>query len=149
VVSQSAPGASARRSSGSDGAAILAGIGVGVVQAATPLVFWWLGSAIVYALGLAVIAAIYVGFAVGDGRVRVIAVEISVAFTFVVVAAAAVTATPWLLVIGFVGHGLKDLWQHRTRFVNNTRWWPPFCMAVDFVVAAVIVVEIAAGLRFR
>jgi hypothetical protein len=53
------------------------------------------------------------------------------------------------LVVGFVGHGLKDLWQHRTHFVNNTRWWPPFCMVVDFVVAAVIVVEIAAGLHFR
>ena len=130
-------------------AAIVSGIGVGVVQAATPLVFWWLDSATVYALGLAVIAAIYVGFAVGDGRVRIIAVEVSVAFTFVVVAAAAITATPWLLVVGFVGHGLKDLWQHRTHFVNNTRWWPPFCMVVDFVVAAVIVVEIAAGLHFR
>jgi len=148
-VSQFAGGASARLSSGSDRAAILSGIGVGVVQAATPLVFWWLDSAIVYALGLAVIAAIYIGFAVGDGRARIIAVESSVAFAFVVVAAAAITATPWLLVVGFVGHGLKDLWQHRTHFVNNTRWWPPFCMAVDFVVAAVIVVEIAAGLHFR
>jgi hypothetical protein len=148
-VSQFVGGASARLSSGSDGPAILSGIGVGVVQAATPLAFWWLGSAIVYALGLAAIAAIYVGFAVGDGRMRVIAVESCVAFAFVVVAAAAITATPWLLVVGFVGHGLKDLWQHRTHFVNNTRWWPPFCMAVDFVVAAVIAVEIAAGLHFR
>jgi hypothetical protein len=33
------------------------------------------------------------------------------------------------------GHGLKDLWQHRTHFVANTRWWPPFCMVVDWVVA--------------
>jgi hypothetical protein len=148
-VSRFAGEASARRSSGSDRAAILSGIGVGVVQAATPVVFWWLDTAVVYALGLAAIAAIYVGFAVGDGRVRVIAVETSVAFTFVVVAAAAITGTPWLLVVGFVGHGLKDLWQHRTHFVNNTRWWPPFCMAVDFVVAAVIVVEIAAGVQFR
>jgi hypothetical protein len=40
-------------------------------------------------------------------------------------------------------------WQRRTQFVANTRWWPPFCMAVDFVVATVIVVEIAAGLHFR
>ena len=47
------------------------------------------------------------------------------------------------------GHGLKDLWQHRTHFVANTRWWPPFCMIVDWVVAAIIVVEIAAGLHFR
>ena len=147
-MSQFAGGASARRSSGSDRAAILSGIGVGVAQAATPLVFWWLDTAIVYALGLAAIAAIYVGFAVGDGRVRIIAVESSVALTFVVVAASAITATPWLLVVGFVGHGLKDLWQHRTHFVNNTRWWPPFCMAVDFVVAAIIAIEITAGTRF-
>jgi hypothetical protein len=53
-----------------------------------------------------------------------------VAFAFVVVAAAAVTGTPWLLVGGMAGHALKDLWQHRTRFVANTRWWPPFCMVV-------------------
>ena len=144
TVSSTAPSAAA-----GDRAAILWGIGVGFVQAATPLVFWWLDSAIVYALGLAAIAAIYIGFAVADGRVKIIAVESSVAFTFVVVSAAAITATPWLLVVGFVGHGLKDLWQHRTQFVANTRWWPPFCMTVDFVVAAVIAVEIAAGLHFR
>jgi hypothetical protein len=39
-------------------------------------------------------------------------------------------------------------WQHRTHFVANTRWWPPFCMVVDWVVAAIIVAEIAAGMRF-
>jgi hypothetical protein len=148
-VSRSAAAASTRPSSASDRAAIIWGIGLGIIQAATPLVFWWLQSATVYALGLAAIAAIYVGFAVSDGRVKIIAVESSVAFAFVLVAAAAVTGTPWLLVAGFIGHGLKDLWQHRTQFVANTRWWPPFCMAVDFVVAAIIVLEIAAGLHFR
>ena len=149
AVTQIAVPASARPASASSRAAIVSGIGVGIVQAATPLVFWWLDSAIVYALGLAVVAAIYIGFAVADGRVKVIAVESSVAFTFVVVSAAAITATPWLLVAGFLGHGCKDLWQHRARFVANTRWWPPFCMTVDFVVAAIIVIEIAAGLHFR
>lgn len=49
---------------------------------------------------------------------------------------------------GLVGHGLKDLWQHRTQFVRGTRWWPPFCMVIDLVVAAIIAVEIAAGLHF-
>ena len=73
-----------------------------------------------YALGLAVIAAIYIGFAVADGRPKVIAVESGVAFGFVIIAAAAVTGTAWLLVIGLAGHGLKDLWQHRTQFVANT-----------------------------
>src|SRR4051794_654991 len=129
-------------------APMLWGIVVGVLQAGTPLVFWWLESATVYALGLVGIAFIYVGFAVADGRPKVIAVESTVTFAFVVVAAAAVTGSPWLLVAGMVGHGLKDLWQHRSHFVANTRWWPPFCMVVDWVVAAVIVGEIAAGINF-
>ena len=129
-------------------AAMLWGIAVGVLQAATPLVIWWLDRATVYALGLVVIAGIYVGFAVADGRAKVIAVESSVAFAFVVVAAAAVTGSAWLLVAGLAGHGLKDLWQHRTHFVATTRWWPPFCMVVDWVVAAIIAVEIAAGVHF-
>jgi hypothetical protein len=119
------------------------------MQAATPLASWWLDGATVYALGLAGIAAIYVGFAVADGRLNVIAAESGVAFGFVVISAAAITASPWLLVIGFVGHGLKDLWQHRTHFIFNTRWWPPFCMVVDWILAAIIVVEIIAGLHFR
>jgi hypothetical protein len=66
----------------------------------------------------------------------------------IVVAAAAITGSPWLLVAGLAGHGFKDLWQHRTHFVANTRWWPPFCMIVDWVVAAIIVGEIAAGMHF-
>jgi hypothetical protein len=124
------------------------GIVFGLLQAATPLVFWWLDSATVYALGLVLIAAVYVGFAVADGRPKVIAVESGVTLAFVVVAAAAVTGSPWLLVAGLVGHGLKDLWQHRSHFVANTRWWPPFCLVVDWVVAAIIAGEIAAGMEF-
>ena len=125
------------------------GVVVGVAQAATPLALWWLDASTVYALGLAAIAAIYIGFAVADGRHTVLAVETGVASMFVVIAAAAVTGTPWLLVVGLAGHGVKDLWQHRTHFVANTRWWPPFCLVVDFVVAAIIAVEILAGAQFH
>ena len=102
-----------------------------------------------YALGLTVIAAVYIGFAVSDGRAKIIAIESGVAFTFVVLAAAALTETPWLLVAGLAGHALKDLWQHRTQFVANTHWWPPFCMVVDIIVAAILVLELAAGMNFR
>jgi hypothetical protein len=129
-------------------APMLWGIVVGLLQAATPVAFWWLDSATVYALGLVGIAFIYVGFAVADGRPKVIAAESTVTFAFVVVAAVAITGSPWLLVIGLAGHGLKDLWQHRSHFVANTRWWPPFCMVVDWVVAAIIAGEIAAGMHF-
>jgi hypothetical protein len=92
-----------------------------------------------------VIAAVYIGFAVADGRRIVLAVETGVASMFIIIAAAAITGTAWLLVVGLAGHGLKDLWQHRRQFVANTRWWPPFCLVVDWVVAAIIAVEIVAG----
>jgi hypothetical protein len=124
------------------------GLAWGCLQAATPLAFFWLDDATVYALGLVLIAAVYIGFAVADGRARVLAVETGVAAAFVVVAAVAVTGSAWLLVAGLAGHGLKDLWQHRTGFVANTRWWPPFCAAVDFVAAAIIAVDIVAGFHF-
>jgi hypothetical protein len=125
------------------------GVVFGLLQAATPLAFWWLDSATVYALGLVLVASVYVGFAVADGRPKVIAIESGVTFAFVVVAAAAVTESPWLLVAGLLAHGLKDLWQHRTQFVSGTRWWPPFCMVVDWIVAAIIAGEIAAGMSLR
>jgi hypothetical protein len=130
-------------------APVLWGVVWGVIQAAVPLGFWWLDPATVYALSIALIAAVYIGFAVADGRPTVIAVEAAVAAVFVIVAAAGVTGPAWLLVAGLAGHGFKDLWQHRTHFVANTRWWPPFCLVVDWVVAAILIVLIAAGVDFH
>ena len=128
---------------------VLWGLVFGGLQAASALAFWWLDAATVYALGLVLIASVYIGFAVADGRWRVIAVESGVVSMFVVIAAVAVTGSPWLLVVGLAGHGFKDLWQHRSQFVANTRWWPPFCLVVDFTVAAIIAVEIAVGVHLR
>jgi hypothetical protein len=108
----------------------------------------WLRPATVYAISLALIAAVYLGFAVADGRKTVVAVEVSVATLFVLVAAVAVTGSLWVAVAGLVGHGAKDLWQHRTGFVSNTRWWPAFCASVDWVAAAILAVAIAAGVDF-
>ena len=128
---------------------IMWGVVWGCLQAASPLGFFWLDDAIVYAFGLVLIAAVYIGFAVADGRPRVIAVEAAVAFAFVVLAATAVTASAWLLVVAYAGHGLKDLWQERHQFVAGTRWWPPFCAAVDGLVACVLTAEILAGVSFH
>ena len=128
-------------------APVLWGVVVGGIQAASPLAFWWLDAATVYALGLILIAAVYIGFAVADGQPVVILAESCIAALFVLVARAAVTGPAWLLVLGFTGHGLKDLWQHRRHYVANTRWWPPFCLVVDW--AAILVVLILVGVRFH
>jgi hypothetical protein len=121
------------------------GVAFGVLQAASPLAFPWLDAVTVYALGLPLIAAVYIGFAVADGRAHVLAVETLVASAFVVTALAAPAVSPWLVVAGLAAHGVKDGWQHRTQFVAGTRWWPPFCAAVDFVAAALIALAITTG----
>ena len=128
---------------------VIIGVIVGACQAASPFGFWWLAPRTVYALGLAFIAAVYIGFSVADGRWRVIAAETSVAGSFVVIAAISVSGSAWLLVLGMAGHGLKDLWQHRTQFVRNTRWWPPFCATVDWVVAGILTTAILLGVPFH
>ena len=130
-------------------AAIAWGVVVGLLQALTPLAFWWLDAATIYAVGLAMIASIYIGFAVADGRVRIIVVECAVALGFVVVATAGITGSAWLLAFGLAAHGVKDALQQRSRFVSGTRWWPPFCASVDWVVALIIVVEIMVGVHFH
>jgi hypothetical protein len=125
---------------------ILWGVAVGVFQAFSPLALWWLAPVVVWSLSVAIIAAIYIGFAVADGRPVVIATEIGVASAFVVLAAAAIK-WPWLVVIALVAHGIKDAWQERTQFVANTRWWPPFCLVVDFVAAALIAIRLLPSWR--
>jgi hypothetical protein len=125
------------------------GVVLGIFQAFSPLGLWWLEPRLVWSLALVLIAAVYVGFAVADGRARVLAVEVTVTSAFVILAAIAVVASPWLSVVGLVAHGLKDLWQHRTQFVANTRWWPPFCLVVDFVASTVIAALLLSGFRFH
>src|ERR1043165_8655414 len=57
----------------------IGGAVTGILQAMSPLAFWWLEPKTVYALGIALIAAIYIGFSVADGRWHVIAIESIVA----------------------------------------------------------------------
>ena len=130
-------------------AVILSGVAVGIFQAFSPSVLWWLDSVDVWGVALAMIASVYVGFAVADGRRVVIVVEVMVTFAFVVCATVGMAWFPWLIVIGLVAHGLKDLWQHRTQFVAHTRWWPPFCFVVDVVAAALTAALLMTGFELR
>jgi hypothetical protein len=125
------------------------GVAFGLAQGAVAMAFWWLEPSTVHALMVALIAAVYIGFAVSDGRTNVIVVESTVVAVFFVVAAVAVAATPWLVVALYLAHGAKDLWQHRHQFVSGTRWWPPFCFAVDVTVAAIVAAQILLGLNFQ
>ena len=44
------------------------GVAIGAAQAAVAMAFWWLDPSTVHALMITMIAAVYIGFAVADGR---------------------------------------------------------------------------------
>ena len=65
----------------------------GLLQAAAPLGLWWIRPAAVYGISLVLIAAVYLGFAVADGRQNVVAIEVGVTSVFVMVGAVAVAGS--------------------------------------------------------
>lgn len=94
-----------------------------------PLVF--------YSVTLAVIGAIYLGFAFSDGRPSIVVLELLVAGVFIALALLGLWSAPTFIAVGLVLHGVWDL-AHRPRGVTTKlpSWYPPFCAAYDFVFAA-------------
>ena len=129
--------------------AILAGI---VSGGLTALIAW---SPIIpdhlafHSVALAVIGAIYVGFAFSDGRISLVLLELSVGTGFVVLALLGLWWAPLCLAIGLILHGFWDL-AHRPGGIATKLpvWYPPFCAAYDFVFAGVFLV-LARQIVFR
>ncbi len=95
-----------------------------------PLVF--------HSVFLAVIGAIYMGFAFSDGRLSIVILELSVATGFLVLALLGLWQAPLFVGVGLILHGIWDL-LHRPRGITTKlpSWYPPFCAAFDFVFAGV------------
>ena len=93
-------------------------------------------SVVLAALLVAVVGAIYIGFALRDGRLRNITIEIVIGVAFMGAAAIALTGHPWIIPAAFVAHGLWDAAHHRLVDTQMPRWYIPFCAVYDFVFAA-------------
>ncbi len=92
---------------------------------------------------LAIVAAIYVGFALNDGRPREVRTEITAAAGFVALALLGLWMTPWALLAGYVGHGVWDLLHHEHGIPTRvTVWYPPLCVAYDWILAGFVLVLI-------
>jgi len=88
------------------------------------------------AMLLAVIGAIYVGFALQRGSTPQIVVEIMVASGFMAVALLGLWVNQWAIPIGYVLHGAWDFAHHRhKRLVTIPSWYPSFCAIYDWVFA--------------
>ena len=121
--------------------ALIVGIAGGAVTslvAASPIIPDPLAFCSVF---LAVIGAIYIGFAFSDGRVSIGILEFLVANVFLVLALLGLWQAPVFVAVGLVLHGLWDL-AHRPHGITTKlpSWYPPFCAAYDFVFAGAFLV---------
>ena len=90
---------------------------------------------------LAVIGAIYVGFAFSDGRLAIMILELTVGTGFLVLALLGLWQAPMFIAIGLALHGVWDLLHRRNAITTKLPvWYPPFCAAYDFVFAGVFLV---------
>jgi uncharacterized protein DUF6010 len=93
-----------------------------------------------HAVSLAMIAAIYLGFAFSDGRPSIVILELVAGTVFIVLALLGLWLAPMFIAAGLVLHGVWDL-AHRPRAIPTKlpAWYPPFCAAYDFVFAGVFI----------
>lgn len=91
-----------------------------------------------HAVALALIAAIYLGFALMDGRISIAILEWTVGTVFVVLGLLGLWQAPVFVAIGLILHGCWDL-AHRPHGITTKLpvWYPAFCAAYDFVFAGV------------
>ena len=100
------------------------------------------------ALLLAVMGAIYAGFALQKGNLSQIATEVAAATGFFVGALAALWVNPWVVTFAYIAHGIWDYAHHEGsklapgswKFVVIPAWYPPWCAAYDWLAAATLAV---------
>jgi hypothetical protein len=88
------------------------------------------------AWAVVIIGAIYVGFAIHDGRRGIIGIEAGVAGLFAIAAYGTLYWSPWIAVAAFVAHGLWDLAHDHNVTTKMPRWYIPMCAFYDWVFAA-------------
>lgn len=89
------------------------------------------------AILLAMIAAVYVGFAISEGNRLAIGIEAAVALAFGCAALAGLLFSPWFIVGALAAHAFWDLLHHRQNALAATpRWYVPFCALYDLASAA-------------
>jgi len=91
-----------------------------------------------HTVALTLIGAIYLGFALSDGRIGIAVIEGVAGTVFVVLALMGLWIAPALIGVGLVLHAVWDL-AHRPGGISTRlpRWYPPFCAAWDFVFAGI------------
>lgn len=82
-----------------------------------------------------IIASIYIGFGISDGRIKEMITEIIAGSIFIILAILGIWESTYFLVIAYIGHGFWDI-IHKPKLVdtNVQKWYPKFCMFYDWVI---------------
>ena len=88
---------------------------------------------------LAIIAAIYIGFALAERDAGNLLIEVVFAIAIIAVVFVGLEQSRYWLAGGLAAHGVWDLLHHHSRPVLGTRevprWYPPACLVYDFPLA--------------
>ena len=88
---------------------------------------------------LAIIAAIYIGFALAERDAGNLLIEVVFAIAIIAVVFVGLEHSRYWLAGGLAAHGVWDLLHHHSRPVLGTRdvprWYPPACLVYDFPLA--------------
>jgi hypothetical protein len=124
-------------------AALAAGVILGAVTLIVPGLLSRDAAFGLLAILLGMIACVYLGYALADGRLRAFQVEYLGIVAFGAVATLALArGSALLLALGYLGHGLWDLLHHRREAEVRMPWWyVPLCLGYDTVVALYILVR--------
>jgi hypothetical protein len=95
------------------------------------------------AILLGMIASVYLGYALNDGRLRAFQVEYVGMVVFAALATVALARhSAVLLALGYLAHGLWDLLHHRRNVdTRMPRWYVPLCLGYDTVVAIYVLIR--------
>ena len=97
------------------------------------------------AILLGMIASVYLGFALQDGRMAVFRIEyIGIALFATLATVALAEESAVLLAIGYFGHGLWDAIHHPRAVDTAMPWWyVPMCLSFDAVVGIYVLIRFA------
>ena len=124
-------------------AALVAGVILGGVTLIIPSLLARDTAFGLLAILLGMIASVYLGYALADGRLRAFQVEYVGMVVFAALATIALARhSAVLLALGYLGHGLWDLLYHRRNVDTRMPWWyVPLCLGYDTVVAVYVLVR--------
>ncbi len=88
---------------------------------------------------LAIIAAIYIGFALAERHAGNLLIEVVFAVAVIAIVFVGLAHSPYWLAAGLTAHGVWDLLHRHGHHVLGTRevprWYPPACLVYDFPLA--------------